>query len=88
MIDLSGKTALVTGGSRGIGKSICLTLAKAGANVCFIDIISDGAEDVVNEIKALGVDSRFYQGNITDMDRCAEITDQVVTEFGAVDILV
>jgi 3-oxoacyl-[acyl-carrier protein] reductase len=88
MIDLSGKTALVTGGSRGIGKSICLTLAKAGANVCFIDIISDGAEDVVNEIKALGVDGRFYQGNITDMDRCAEITDQVVTEFGAVDILV
>jgi 3-oxoacyl-[acyl-carrier protein] reductase len=88
MIDLSGKTALVTGGSRGIGKSICLTLAKAGANVCFIDIISDGAEDVVNEIKALGVDSRFYQGNITDLDRCIEITDQVVTEFGAVDILV
>ena len=88
MIDLSGKTALVTGGSRGIGKSICLTLAKAGANVCFIDIISDGAEDVVNEIKALGVDSRFYQGNITDLDRCTEITDQVVTEFGAVDILV
>lgn len=88
MIDLKGKVALVTGGSRGIGKGILLKLAEAGADVCFIDILPEVAEATVAEIQALGVKCSFYQGDITDIDRCSEIVETVVKDFGRIDILV
>lgn len=88
MIDLKGKVALVTGGSRGIGKGILLKLAKAGADVCFIDILPEVAEETVTEIQALGVKCNFYQGDITDIDKCAEIVETAVKDFGRIDILV
>ncbi len=88
MIDLSGKTALVTGGSRGIGKGILLKLANAGANVSFVDIIEKDADAVINEVKSLSVDCRFYQGNITDIDACEKIIEQAISDSGAIDLLV
>ncbi|MBU3918143.1 3-oxoacyl-[acyl-carrier-protein] reductase [bacterium] len=88
MIDLKGKTALVTGGSRGIGKEVLMKYARAGANVCFIDLLEDMAQDVVNEVKALGVDCVFFQGNVADFDQCQTIVDSAVEKLGSVDILV
>jgi 3-oxoacyl-[acyl-carrier protein] reductase len=88
MIDLSGKTALVTGGSRGIGKGILLKLAQAGADVRFIDIIEEGADEVIGQAKELGVDCRFYQGNITDFDACGKIIEQALNDSKKIDILV
>lgn len=88
MIDLSGKTALVTGGSRGIGKGILMKLAQAGADVRFIDIIEEGADEVIEQAKELGVDCRFYQGNITDFEACGKIIEQALNDSKKIDILV
>jgi len=88
MITLKGKTALVTGGSRGIGKEILLKLAQVGADVCFVDLITESADEVKSEIEALGVKCAFYQGNVAEIDQCKEIVDTALADFGQVDILV
>jgi 3-oxoacyl-[acyl-carrier protein] reductase len=88
MINLKGKTALVTGGSRGIGKEILLKLGQAGADTCFVDLISDGAEQVEAEVSALGVRCVFFQGNVADVDQCAAIAASAIEQFGQIDILV
>ena len=88
MISLEGKTALVTGGSRGIGKEILIKLAKAGADVCFVDLITDSAADVVSEIETLGVNGSFFQGNVADIEQCKQIVDAALEQFGHIDILV
>ena len=72
MIDLKGKTALVTGGSRGIGKEILLVLAKAGAVTCFVDLLDDAAEEVIKEVSAMGVKCSFYKGNVADLEKTGQ----------------
>jgi 3-oxoacyl-[acyl-carrier protein] reductase len=88
MISLKGKTALVTGGSRGIGKEILLKLAQAGADTCFVDLLADCAEQVESEVSALGVRCAFFQGNVADSDQCAAIAASAIEQFGKIDILV
>lgn len=88
MIDLTGRTALVTGGSRGIGKGILMKLAKAGACVRFVDIVEDGADEVIREAGVLGADCKFYRGDVTDMEDCGRIAEQVAADSQAIDILV
>ncbi len=88
MINLEGKTAMVTGGSRGIGKEIMLKLAAAGADVCFVDLISDSANEVVDEVKVLGRKCEFYQGNVADADQCQKIVDMALKRHGRIDILI
>ncbi|MCP4756474.1 MAG: 3-oxoacyl-[acyl-carrier-protein] reductase [Proteobacteria bacterium] len=88
MISLEGKTALVTGGSRGIGKEILLRLAQAGADVCFVDLISDTAQEVEDEVKALGRQAAFFQGSVADIDQCQQMTKAALDRFGKIDILV
>ncbi|HHA0736712.1 TPA: 3-oxoacyl-[acyl-carrier-protein] reductase [Staphylococcus aureus] len=83
------KSALVTGASRGIGRSIALQLAEEGFNVAVNYAGSkEKAEAVVEEIKAKGVDSFAIQANVTDADEVKAMIKEVVSQFGSLDVLV
>jgi 3-oxoacyl-[acyl-carrier protein] reductase len=90
-INLKNKTALVTGGSRGIGKAIALKLADCGANVAITYVSSEkAAEEVTQEIKARGggVKSMALQADAVNTDKADEVLQQVVSEYGQLDILI
>ncbi|HEH8268926.1 TPA: 3-oxoacyl-[acyl-carrier-protein] reductase [Staphylococcus aureus] len=83
------KSALVTGASRGIGRSIALQLADEGYNVAVNYAGSkEKAEAVVEEIKAKGVDSFAIQANVADADEVKAMIKEVVSQFGSLDVLV
>ncbi|XRG79716.1 3-oxoacyl-[acyl-carrier-protein] reductase [Rossellomorea sp. GAMAL-10_SWC] len=86
---LNGKVALVTGGSRGIGRAIALTLAKNGANVVVNYSGNEAAAlKVVEEISALGVKAIAYKANVSNGEEVAALVKNTVDEFGSIDILV
>lgn len=86
---LKGKNAIVTGSSRGIGRSIALELARRGANVAINYAGSEAkAEEVVQEVKALGVDAFKVQADVADEAAVKAMMKEVVTTFGSIDILV
>jgi 3-oxoacyl-[acyl-carrier protein] reductase len=88
-MSLKGKIALVTGGSRGIGAAIALTLAKEGADIAITYVSNpDGAKKVVEEAKHLGVRAISIQNDIRKIEAHQSLVDQVVKEFGHIDILV
>ena len=89
MGSMSGKTAVVTGGSRGIGRAICLELARRGANVVFSYAGNTAAaEKSLEELKALGVEARAVQGNVADPAAAKTLIDTAVKELGGIHILV
>lgn len=88
---LTGKTALITGAARGIGKAIALKFAAEGANVAFTDLFIDeehGGLETEREITALGVKAKGYASNAADFAQTEEVVKQVKDEFGTIDILV
>ncbi len=86
---LKGKTALVTGAARGIGKAIALKLASQGADIAFTDLNQDEVfNNTVAEISAMGVVCRGYASNAADFTKAHEVVDQIVKDFGRIDILV
>lgn len=87
---LQDKVALVTGASRGIGKSIALELASKGAKVIvnYYAGSEDMAEEVVEEIKALGVDSHQIQADVSNESDVKRMVKEVITKYGSIDILV
>ncbi|SES74249.1 3-oxoacyl-[acyl-carrier-protein] reductase [Oceanobacillus limi] len=86
---LNGKSALVTGASRGIGRSIALELARQGANVAVNYAGSEAkAQAVVEEIEQLGVKAMKIQADVSNEDSVKEMIKSVVNEFGSLDILV
>lgn len=88
-MSLTGKTAVVTGGSRGIGRAICLELAKQGANVVVnYSGSEDKAKQVVSEIEELGAKAIAVQGNVADSAAVDAMMKQAVEVFGTLDILV
>lgn len=86
---LNGKTALITGAARGIGKAIALKFASEGANIAFTDLqIDENGKATETEITALGVKCKGYASNAADFEQSAEVVKQVKEEFGSIDILV
>jgi len=86
---LQGQAALVTGASRGIGRSIALALAEAGANVAVNYSGSEAAaQAVVEEIKQLGVEAFAIQANVGQSDQAETLIKEVTNVFGRIDILV
>ena len=89
MSNLSGKAALVTGASRGIGKAIALELARQGADVAVNYAGSaDRAAEVVKEIESLGGKAIAIQGDVADSKRVTEMVQETIQTFGRLDILV
>jgi len=89
MIDLTGKTAIVTGGSRGIGRAIALRLATQGADVCFSYVSNaDAARATAAEIEALGRRAVAVQADVSDADAADTLVKTTLDELGKVDILV
>lgn len=86
---MENRVALVTGGSRGIGKSICLELAKAGYDIvtCYTSKSAE-AEETVAACKAFGVNAAAYQANVTNEADVTELFAQLKTQFGRIDVLV
>ncbi|WP_306350108.1 3-oxoacyl-[acyl-carrier-protein] reductase [Flavobacterium sp. '19STA2R22 D10 B1'] len=86
---LEGKTAIITGASRGIGRGIAEVFAKHGANVAFTYSASaEAAKALENELIALGVKAKGYQSNAADFNEAQKLVDDVIAEFGAIDILI
>ena len=87
-MSLKGKVAIVTGGSRGIGRAICLELAAQGANVVFSYAGNDAAaQETLAALKELGVEARSFKGDVTDAEAVKNLVDTAVKELGGGHIL-
>ncbi|MBK1811879.1 3-oxoacyl-[acyl-carrier-protein] reductase [Clostridium sp. YIM B02505] len=84
---LKGKTAVITGGSRGIGKAIAIKLAEMGANIV-VNYRSSSIDEVLTEIKAFGVNAIGVQCDISNSEDADKLIKTAFAEFGSVDILV
>ncbi|MBF0651758.1 3-oxoacyl-[acyl-carrier-protein] reductase [Dysgonomonas sp. GY75] len=86
---LEGKTAVITGAARGIGKAIALKYAEQGANVAFTDLaIDDNAKATEAEIAAFGVKAKGYASNAANFDDTHKVVEEIMKDFGKIDILV
>ena len=86
---LKGKTIIVTGASRGIGKGIALTLAKNGANIAFTYSQSiDSANKLVEEIQSLGVLCKAYQSNAANFNESQLLIENILKDFNSFDVLI
>ncbi|MFO8079139.1 MAG: SDR family oxidoreductase [Armatimonadota bacterium] len=86
MFDLTDETAIVTGAARGLGRAMAEGLAEFGANIAIFDVI-DGAETCAEIASECGVQSRFYEVDVTDEGRIEQAVGEVVGDFGGIDIL-
>lgn len=89
MGNLEGRSALVTGGSRGIGRAIVLGFAEAGADVA-INYASNeiAAREVAEEVRKLGRKAQVYQADVSDQTACEQMCERAIDDFASIDILV
>jgi 3-oxoacyl-[acyl-carrier protein] reductase len=86
---LEGKNALITGGSRGIGKAIALAFAVEGANIAFTDIRKDEImEETEKELRSMGIKAIGYASDASSFEDSERVVDEVAKEFGRIDILI
>ncbi|WP_421872842.1 3-oxoacyl-[acyl-carrier-protein] reductase [Marinoscillum sp.] len=86
---LEGKNALITGASKGIGRSIAMKYAENGANVAFTYLSSvEKGEALVKELEAFGIKAKGYRSDASDFKAAEELINSVVADFGSLDILI
>lgn len=86
---LEGKTAIITGASRGIGKAVALCFADEGANIAATDLLYDDyAKDLENELKNKGVKAKAYASDASSFQGSNDLVEEVLKDFGQIDILV
>lgn len=86
---LTGKTALITGAARGIGKALALKFAEEGANIAFTDLVIDeSGEETRKEIEAKGVKCLAYASNAANFEETAKVVKKIHEDFGQIDVLV
>ncbi len=86
---LEGKTGLVTGGARGIGRAIAIAFAQHGANVAFSDMNADeNFQNLEKELNAMGVKAKGYVSDASNFEASQAMVDEIVKDFGRIDILV
>lgn len=86
---LSDKIAVITGGTRGIGKAIALKFAQSGADVAIIATSeSDAARNTLAELKKLGSDSKLYVCNVSNSEEVERMSEMILADYGQIDILV
>lgn len=86
---LEGKTALITGGSKGIGKCIALAYAKEGCHVAFSDVRRDeNMKQTEKELQSFGINARGYVSNAASFEESKQLVDEIISVFGRIDILV
>jgi len=88
LFDLTGRTAVVTGGARGLGKTVAVGLAGAGADVAVIDLRAESCAGTAEEIRRLGRVCRAYGCDVADPEPVRTTVAQIATDFGSLDILV
>ncbi len=86
---LEGKTAIVTGASRGIGKAVAIKFAEEGCNIAFTDLFDDDTmKNTEKELSALGIKAKGYASNAASFEDTGKVVDQIVEDFERIDILV
>jgi 3-oxoacyl-[acyl-carrier protein] reductase len=87
-MDLKGKTALVTGSARGLGKAIAEKLASFGARVVISDVLDDLARETAEQFVAKGFEATALKADVTDSEGVKKLIDEIVKKFGSLDIVV
>jgi len=87
-VEFKGQVALVTGGARGIGKSISVRLAKEGVNIAVADVMLDAAEETAKELEGMGVKAMAVEMNVSNGESVAAAIKKVAADMGRIDILI
>jgi NAD(P)-dependent dehydrogenase (short-subunit alcohol dehydrogenase family) len=85
--DMQGKAALVTGAASGLGRGTALALARAGANVCIVDVNKGGLDEVALAMRAMGVEVQVHVTDLSQADNCRNAIAAAVQTFGRLDAL-
>ena len=88
LFDLSGKTAVITGGSRGLGRGMALALASCGVDVALVSRTQSELEFVASEIREVGRRALAISADVADETKVKEVVETVLTEFDRIDILI
>ena len=89
MKNLKNKTAIITGGSKGIGKGIVEKFAENGANIAFTCVkMSDSSIELEKQLESLGVKAKVYESDAADYDSALKLAEDVLNDFGSIDVLV